>query len=95
MVKGMVKLGLSAFNRMRRLKTEREAQLLVTNEQATVTNDRAYTDYTAQEISDMNAKEQRAFIEQYGLEIEGYKSMKAPELDRALLAALGFGRDAE
>ena len=79
----MVKLGLSAFNRMRRLKAEREAQILETNE-------RTYTEYTAQEIGSMNAKEQKAFIEKHNLAINGYKSMKAPEVEQALLTFLGF-----
>ena len=79
----MVKLGLSAFNRMRRLKAEREAQILETNE-------RAYTEYTAQEIGSMNAKEQKAFIEKHNLAIDGYKSMKASEVEQALLTFLGF-----
>lgn len=59
-------------------------------EKATPTVDRAYTDYTAQEIIDMNAKEQRAFIEQYNLQVDGYKRLTATELEAALLSVLGL-----
>ncbi|MFS0878017.1 hypothetical protein [Solibacillus isronensis] len=84
-------MGLAAFNRMRRLKAQKEAVL---HEGEVVvpakTADRAYAEYTAQEIIDMNAKEQKAFIEKHELAIEGFKSMKAPELEAALLAFLGL-----
>lgn len=88
-------MGLAAFNRMRRA----QAQQAILHEGESViplTNDsRAYTDYTAQEVIDMNAKEQKAFIEKHELTIDGYKSLKAPELEQALLDFLGFAEKDE
>ena len=84
---------LAAFNRMRRAQAQK-AQPAVLHPGETVipatTDERAYTDYTVQEIIDMNAKEQKAFIETHNLAIDGYKSLKAPELEQALLTFLGF-----
>lgn len=52
---------------------------------------RSYAEYTKEQITAMNAKEQHEFIEKHELAVEGYKkSMKATELEHALLLFLGY-----
>lgn len=51
---------------------------------------RALDSYTRQDIIELNAKEQRELIEQHDIAIERYKSLKAPELEQALLEALNL-----
>ena len=74
-------MGLAAFNRMRRLKaaqeTKKKDEVLFAS------------DYSKEEITAMNAKEQKAFVEKHNIDIENYKSLKASELEAALLTALG------
>lgn len=59
----------------------------------TTVHPRSYAEYTKEQITAMNAKEQHEFIEKYELAVEGYKkSMKATELEHALLLFLGYSR---
>lgn len=85
-------MGLSSFNRMRRIRAEQakqtQVQTIETKELEEVF--RTLDSYTAQEITDLNAKEQRAFIEQHNLQVDGYKRLTAPELEEKLLEVLGF-----
>lgn len=55
---------------------------------------RSYAEYTRDEIVKMGAAEQHEFIKTYNLEVPGYKkSMKAAELEKALLAFLNFATE--
>ena len=60
-------MGLAAFNRMRRLKaaqeTKKKDDVLVAS------------DYSKEEITAMNAKEQKAFVEKHNIDIENLKSV--------------------